>query len=172
MIDLRQHIRNVPDFPKPGILFYDIGTLLAHAAAWQATIAGLTAALRPLKPDVLVGIESRGFLVAAPLAAALGLGFVMVRKKGKLPGKTIPYKYKLEYGEDTIEIQDGMLHKGQRAIICDDLLATGGTAAAAVALTRFVGADVIRAAFIIELGFLKGRTKLDVPVTSLVKYES
>jgi len=172
MIDLRQLIREIPDFPKPGVLFYDIGTLLAHGNAWHAAVTRLTAVLRPLKVDVLVGIESRGFLVAAPLAAMLGIGFVMVRKKGKLPGKTIPHTYKLEYGEDTIEIQEGVLQPGQRAVICDDLLATGGTAAAAVALTRLVGAEVIRAAFIIELGFLNGRTKLDVPITSLVTYES
>jgi adenine phosphoribosyltransferase len=171
MIDIRQHIREIPDFPKPGILFYDIGTLLAHGAAWHTTVTRLATALRPLKPDVLVGIESRGFLVAAPLAAMLGTGFIMVRKKGKLPGKTIAYTYKLEYGEDTIEIQDGMLKAGQRVVICDDLLATGGTAAAAVKLARQVGADVIHAAFIIELGFLNGRKKLDVPITSLVTYE-
>lgn len=170
MSDLKRHIRSIPDFPKPGILFYDIGTLLAHGPAWQESITSLADALRPLKPDVLVGIESRGFLVAAPLATALGIGFVMVRKKGKLPGKTIPYSYALEYGQDTIEIQEGMLKPGQRVVICDDLLATGGTAAAATSLARQVGAEVIHAAFIIELSFLKGREKLNVPVTSLAAY--
>ncbi len=170
MLDLKQHIRGIPDFPKPGILFYDIGTLLAHSEAWRETIAGLTAIVRPLKPDALIGIESRGFLVAAPLAAALGTGFVMVRKKGKLPGKTIPYAYRNEYGSDTIEIQEGMLKPGQKVVICDDLLATGGTAAAAVALARKIGVNVIHAAFIIELEALKGRAKLDVPVASLVRY--
>ena len=128
MIDLKQHIRGIPDFPKPGILFYDIGTLLANGPAWKDTIAELTEAIRPLKPDALVGIESRGFLVAAPLAAALGIGFVMVRKKGKLPGKTIPHSYALEYGTDTIEIQEGMLKPRDNVVLCDDLLATGGTA--------------------------------------------
>jgi adenine phosphoribosyltransferase len=172
MLDLKQHIRGIPDFPKPGILFYDIGTLLAHGAAWRETIDRLAEVLRPCKPDMLIGIESRGFLVGSPLAAALGCGMVMVRKKGKLPGKTIPYSYALEYGTDTIEIQDGMLKRGQRVAICDDLLATGGTAAAAIALTRQIGAEVLHAAFIIELGFLGGRKKLDVPVTSLVNYES
>ncbi len=171
MIDLKNHIRGVPDFPKPGILFYDIGTLLAHAGAWQATIDTLVDRTRPLKPDVLIGIESRGFLVAAPLAKALGIGFVMVRKKGKLPGTTIAHKYDLEYGSDVIEIQDGVIKPGQRAILCDDLLATGGTAAAAIHLARKIGADVVQAAFIIELNFLNGRKKLDVPVTSLVQYD-
>jgi adenine phosphoribosyltransferase len=172
MIDLKRHIRHVPDFPKPGILFYDIGTLLADGPAWHETLTRLAEHLRPLKPDALIGVESRGFLVAAPLAAMLGVGFAMVRKKGKLPGKTIPYSYTLECGEDTIEIQDGMLKAGQRAVLCDDLLATGGTAAAATHLARQIGVEVIHAAFIIELTFLEGRKRLDMPVTSLVSYES
>lgn len=170
MINIKDHIRGIPDFPKPGILFYDIGTLLAHGPAWQETIRQLTLAVRPEKPDALIGIESRGFLVAAPLATLLGTGFVMVRKKGKLPGKTVAYNYKLEYGNDTIEIQDGMLKPGQRVVVVDDLLATGGTAAAAIALARKMGATVTHAAFIIELSFLQGREKLDVPITSLVTY--
>lgn len=172
MIDIKQHIRSIPDFPKPGILFYDIGTLLAHGDAWKETLARLADIIRPLKPDALIGIESRGFLVAAPLAAMLGIGFVMVRKKGKLPGKTLSYNYKLEYGSDTIEIQEGMLKTGQRAVICDDLLATGGTAAAAITLARQIGVEVIHAAFIIELSFLNGRAKLGVPATSLIQYDS
>jgi adenine phosphoribosyltransferase len=172
MIDLKKHIRSVPDFPKPGILFYDIGTLLADGKAWQDTIARLADIIRPQKPDALIGIESRGFLVAAPLAAMLGIGFAMVRKKGKLPGKTIGYSYQLEYGSDHVEIQDGMLKPGQRAVLCDDLLATGGTAAAAIHLARQIGVDIIHAAFIIELTFLSGRQKLDLPVTSLVSYDS
>ncbi|MER2520461.1 MAG: adenine phosphoribosyltransferase [Bdellovibrionales bacterium] len=170
MLNLKQHIRSIPDFPKPGILFYDIGTLLAHSEAWRETVARLVDIVRPMKPDALIGIESRGFLVAAPLAAALGIGFVMVRKKGKLPGNTVPYTYQLEYGADTIEIQEGMLKPGQKVIICDDLLATGGTASAAVTLARKIGAEVIHAAFIIELEELKGRLKLDVPTSSLVRY--
>jgi adenine phosphoribosyltransferase len=101
-MDLKQHIRGVPDFPRKGILFYDISTLLAHAEAWKATVEHLTEALRPHKPDLLVGIESRGFLVSAPIAYCLGCGFVMVRKKGKLPGQIIPHTYDLEYGTDTI----------------------------------------------------------------------
>ena len=171
-MDLKQHIRSVPDFPKPGILFYDISTLLAHAEAWHATVERLAELLRPHKPDVLVGIESRGFLVAAPLALALGVGFVMVRKKGKLPGHTVRYTYDLEYGTDTVEIQEDAIRPGQRVIVLDDLLATGGTMAAAIHLLRSVGGDVRAAAFIIELTFLNGRARLDVPTASLLQYDS
>jgi adenine phosphoribosyltransferase len=170
-MDLKQHIRGIPDFPKPGILFYDISTLLKHPGAWKETVAEMTEALRPLKPDLLAGIESRGFLIAAPVAVLLGCGFVMIRKKGKLPGKTIPHTYDLEYGSDTVEIQSDAVEAGQRVVIIDDLLATGGTAAAAVRLCRMVGADVVGSAFIIELTGLNGRKRLDVPVTSLLDYE-
>jgi adenine phosphoribosyltransferase len=170
-MDLKQHIRGIPDFPKPGILFYDISTLLKHPGAWKETVAEMTEALRPLKPDLLAGIESRGFLIAAPVAILLGCGFVMIRKKGKLPGKTIPHTYDLEYGSDTVEIQSDAIEAGQRVVVIDDLLATGGTAAAAVRLCRMVGADVVGSAFIIELTGLKGRKRLDVPVTSLLNYE-
>jgi len=171
-MDLKQHIRSVPDFPKPGILFYDISTLLAHAAAWQETVKRLDIALRPAGADLLVGIESRGFLVAAPLAYSLGCGFVMVRKKGKLPGPTIRHTYDLEYGSDTIEIQADAIAKGQRVIVMDDLLATGGTMHAAIELVRKVGGEVCAAACIIELTFLAGRGKIDVPFTSMVAYDS
>src|SRR5215471_14770258 len=167
-IDLKQHIRSIPDFPKPGILFYDISTLLAHATAWHATVDVLAAAIRPHKPDLLVGIESRGFLVAAPLALKLDCGFVMVRKKGKLPGATIPYSYNLEYGTDTVEIQADAITAGQRVVVLDDLLATGGTMEAAIKLLQKVGA----AACIIELAFLNGRSKLSVPFVSVVSYDS
>lgn len=172
MINLKHHIREIPDFPKPGIVFYDIGTLLAHGPAWREAIARMGAALESWQPDVLIGIESRGFLVAAALAAELGTGFVMVRKKGKLPGKTVSLSYELEYGSDALEIQDNLLKPGQRVVVCDDLLATGGTAEAAIALARHVGAEVVHAAFVIELAFLKGRQKFDVPVTSLIAYEA
>lgn len=170
-MNIKDHIRSIPDFPKPGILFYDISTLLAHPDAWRATVSQLSETLAPHKPDLLVGIESRGFLVAAPLALQLGCGFVMVRKRGKLPGKTLSYTYDLEYGTDTIEIQADAIQPGQRVIVLDDLLATGGTAAAAVKLLRQVGADVRAAAFIIELAFLKGRAKIDVPSVSLLSYD-
>ena len=170
-MDLKQHIRSVPDFPKPGILFYDISTLLAHPVAWRTTVHRLTEALQIHEPDQLVGIESRGFLVAAPLAYAMQRGFVMVRKKGKLPGATIRYTYDLEYGTDTIEIQADALRPGQRVIVMDDLLATGGTLAAAIQLVRNVGGAVCAAACIIELNFLGGRKRLDVPFTSMVAYD-
>jgi adenine phosphoribosyltransferase len=171
-IQIKDHIRQIPDFPKPGILFYDISTLLAHAKAWQATVGVLADAVRPHRPDLLVGIESRGFLVAAPLALELGIGFVMVRKKGKLPGATIPHTYDLEYGTDTVEIQADAVRPGQRVVVLDDLLATGGTLGAAIALLQKVGADVRAAACIIELAFLGGRAKLNVPFVSVVAYDS
>ncbi|HYD30930.1 MAG TPA: adenine phosphoribosyltransferase [Azospirillaceae bacterium] len=171
-MDLKKHIRSVPDFPKPGILFYDISTLLAHPGAWRETVSQMSESVGAHKPDLLVGIESRGFLVAAPLALALGCGFVMIRKKGKLPGKTVSYTYDLEYGTDTIQIQEDAIKPGQRVVVLDDLLATGGTMEAAVQLLRQVGADVRAAAFIIELTFLKGRERIDVPCTTLLQYDA
>ena len=171
-MDLKNHIRSVPDFPKPGILFYDISTLLADADAWQVATGRMANAVWRDQPDLLVGIESRGFLVAAPLALKLGMGFVMARKKGKLPGKTIPYEYALEYGTDVVEIQEDALRQGQRVVVLDDLLATGGTLAATIALCRKVGAEVTGAACIIELAFLDGRAKIDVPCTTLISYDA
>lgn len=170
-MDLKDHIRQIPDFPKPGIQFYDVSTLLANADAWQVSMGRLANAVRAQQPDLVVGIESRGFLVAAPLALKLGCGFIMVRKRGKLPGPTIRHEYDLEYGTDVIEIQKDAIAPGQRVVVLDDLLATGGTMAASIKLLREVGAVVTGAAFIIELAFLKGREKLDVPVTTLVSYE-
>jgi adenine phosphoribosyltransferase len=171
-MDFKEHIRAIPDFPKPGILFYDISTLLAHPGAWQATVEELAAVVRPHKPDLLVGIESRGFLVAAPLAYALGKGFAMVRKKGKLPGKTARYSYDLEYGTDTIEMQEDAITPGQRIIIVDDLIATGGTMQAAIDLVRGQGGEVAGVACIIELAFLNGRQRINAPLTSMVVYDS
>ena len=171
-IDLKKHIRSIPDFPKPGILFYDISTLLAHAKAWHETIERMAAMIRPYKPDVLAGIESRGFLLAAPLALALGTGFVMLRKQGKLPGTTVRHTYALEYGTDTIEIQQDAITNGTRVVLVDDLLATGGTMAAAVTLLEQVGGIVPAAACVIELTFLDGRKRLKVPVETLLKYDS
>lgn len=171
-MDIKDHIRQIPDFPKPGILFYDISTLLAHPDAWQVTMGRLARSVAVHQPDVLAGIESRGFLVAAPLALKLGCGFVMVRKRGKLPGKTVRHEYDLEYGTDVVEVQEDAVAPGQRVVLLDDLLATGGTMAAAAELVRKLGAEVVGAACIVELTFLKGRERLDVPFTSLVQYDS
>ena len=170
-MDIKDHIRGIPDFPKPGILYYDISTLLSDADAWQVTTGRLAKEVSRHQPDILAGIEARGFLVAAPLALKLGLGFVMIRKKGKLPGATITHEYDLEYGTDSIEIQADAVTPGQRVVILDDLLATGGTLAAATELFRKVGADVVGAACIIELSFLNGRDKLDIPCSTLVTYD-
>ena len=169
-MDIKDHIRTIPDFPKPGILFYDISTLLAHPQAWHHTIDLLSVAVRPLAPDLLIGIESRGFLVAAPLALHLNCGFVMMRKAGKLPGETLSHTYELEYGADTIEMQVDAITPGQRVVILDDLLATGGTARGAVELLRGAGAEVVGAAFIIELDGLGGRDEFDVPVIRLIEF--
>ena len=170
-MDLKDHIRTIPDFPKPGILFYDISTLLMHPAAWKWTVERLAEAVRPHRPHLLAGIESRGVLVAAPLALELGIGFVMVRKRDKLPGATVPYTYDLEYGSDTIEIQADAVEPDQRVVIIDDLLATGGTMNATAQLFRKCGAEVCAAACIIELTFLNGRSKLDIPITTLISYD-
>jgi adenine phosphoribosyltransferase len=171
-MDLKAHIRAIADFPKPGILFYDISTLLAHPRAWHATVEQLADSVRPHRPDLLIGIESRGFLVAAPLAYALGSGFAMVRKQGKLPGRTVRYSYDLEYGTDTIEAQQDAIAPGQRIVVVDDLIATGGTMRAAIDLARQLGGAVVAAACIIELTFLAGRQRLDVPLTSMISYDS
>ncbi len=170
-MNLKDHIGHVPDFPKPGILFYDICPLLAHAGAWREAVRQLAELIGEHKPDLLVGIESRGFLVAAPLALALNCGFVMLRKRGKLPGDKISYSYDLEYGSDVIEIQSGAVKPGQRVVVLDDLLATGGTLNAAIGLLRQMGADVRGVGVLIELAFLQGRAKLDVPVSALLSYD-
>ena len=171
-MDLKDHIRGIPDFPKPGILFYDISTLLAHGDAWQVAMGRMARVVRAYNPHVIAGIESRGFLVAAPLELKLGCGFIMLRKRGKLPGATIGLDYALEYGTDRIEIQADAVAPGQRVVVVDDLLATGGTMAAGIKLLRQVGAEVTAAATLIELRFLGGRARLDVPVESLVTYDS
>ena len=170
-MDLKDHIRGIPDFPKPGILFYDISTLMRDADAWQVAMGRLARVVRAYQPDLIAGIESRGFLMAAPLALKLGCGFIMLRKRGKLPGATIGHDYSLEYGTDRIEIQADAVHKGQRVVVVDDLLATGGTMAAGITLLRQVGAEVPAAAALIELSFLNGRKRLDVPFEALVTYD-
>ncbi len=172
LMDLKDYIRSVPDFPIEGILFYDISTLLSHADAWQVAMGRLAKSISGHQPDILAGIESRGFLVAAPLALKLGLGFTMIRKEGKLPGPTIPHEYALEYGTDTIEIQEDAVESGQRVVILDDLLATGGTMAASIELLTKVGAEVVGGACIIELTFLNGREKLNgLPFEALIQYD-
>jgi adenine phosphoribosyltransferase len=171
-MDLKDHIRSIPDFPSPGILFYDISTLLRHADAWQVAMGRLANAVRAYHPDLLAGVESRGFLLAAPLALKLGCGFIMLRKRGKLPGPTVGLDYALEYGSDRIEIQADAVAPGQRVVVVDDLLATGGTMAAGIALLRQVGAEIPAAVALIELSFLNGRRRLDVPFETLVTYDA
>jgi adenine phosphoribosyltransferase len=170
-MDLKDHIRGIPDFPKPGILFYDISTLLRDADAWQVAMGRMARAVRAYMPDLVAGVESRGFLIAAPLALKLGCGFILIRKRGKLPGETVGLNYALEYGEDRVEIQADAVIPGQRVVVVDDLLATGGTMAAGIALLRQVGAVVPAAAALIELSFLNGKARLDVPCESLVSYD-
>ena len=170
-MDLKAHIRGIPDFPKPGILFYDICTLLRDADAWQVAMGRMARAVRKHQPDLIAGIESRGFLVAAPLALKLGCGFIMVRKRGKLPGETIGLDYSLEYGTDRIEVQADAVQPGQRVVVVDDLMATGGTMAAAIQLLRNIGAEVPAAAAMIELTFLNGRNRLPVPCETLMAYD-
>ena len=139
-MDLKARIRQIPDFPKPGILFYDISTLLQAPAAWRDALDQLAARVATYRPDRLVGIESRGFIVASPLALQLGVGFGMVRKRGKLPGSVVSHAYSLEYGIDSIEISADLIEPGSRVVLIDDLIATGGTAAATVELLRKIGA--------------------------------
>lgn len=168
-MNIQDHIRIIPNFPKLGINFYDIATLLAHPAAWRETIGQLQSIIDPYEPTMLMGIESRGFLVAAPLAMEMGIGFGMVRKKGKLPGKTLSYKYDLEYGADEIEIQPDLIEKGANIVLIDDLLATGGTMSAATSLLKEAGADVTACICIIELEGLGGREKINAPFEALLK---
>ena len=170
-MDLKEHIRTIQDFPKPGINFYDISTLLRDADAWQVAMGRMARAVRAYHPDLLAGLESRGFLIAAPLALKLGCGFIMLRKRGKLPGATVGLDYALEYGTDRIEIQADAVRPGQRVVIVDDLLATGGTMSAGTQLLRNVGAIVPAGAALIELTFLNGRSRLDISVDCLVSYD-
>jgi adenine phosphoribosyltransferase len=170
-MNLKDCITETPDFPKSGILFYDISTILSNARAWKYTIDQLKELIAPQKPDYLAAIESRGFLLAAPLAYELDVGFVMIRKQGKLPGRTVSFTYDLEYGTDTLEIQKDAIKQGDRVVVLDDLLATGGTLSATIKLLRQCGAIVPQAAGIVELTFLNGRSRLDVPFTSLIQYD-
>ena len=169
--DLRAKIREIPDFPKPGILFYDITTLLKDAAAYREAIDLMLAPYRELGVELVVGMESRGFIFSGPIAYQLNAGLIPVRKLGKLPAETISVEYALEYGSATVAIHVDALKPGSRVLLIDDLLATGGTAAAAAALVKRLGAQILEISFLIELGFLGGRQKLkDYRVRSLVMY--
>ncbi len=157
---LKQRIRHVPDFPKPGILFYDVTTLLKDREGFGMAVEAMTEPHRSSEIDVVIGIESRGFIFGSAIADRLKAGFAPVRKLGKLPSKTRKASYALEYGADSLEIHEDAAANGQRVLIVDDLLATGGTAAATVGLVRGLGADVVGVQFLIELTFLNGREKL------------
>tara|TARA_B100001540_G_scaffold301038_1_gene307075 strand:+ start:142 stop:660 length:519 start_codon:yes stop_codon:yes gene_type:complete len=169
-LNLKEHIRGIPDFPIPGILFYDISTLLSNPKAWSFALDELEKIVSEWNPDILAGIESRGFLLASALADRMDLPMTMIRKKGKLPGDVISYEYDLEYGTDIIEIQSDALAAGSKVVILDDLLATGGTLKASIELCEKVGANVIGSAVIIELEFLNGKENMQKTVKSLVKY--
>jgi adenine phosphoribosyltransferase len=169
--DIQRSIRNIPDFPKPGIQFKDITPVLADARLFAATIDLLCEGFEPGSVDAVVGIDARGFIFAAAAALKLQAGFVPVRKKGKLPSKTLEEDYALEYGHATVAIHQDALRPGSRVLLIDDLLATGGTAAAATSLVRKLGAEILQFSFLIELRFLNGRDKLkDLPLRSLVVY--
>src|SRR6266702_3083356 len=169
--DIQSAIRNIPDFPKPGIQFKDITPLLADARLFAATIDLMTENLKPGMVDAVVGIDARGFIFAAAAAIKLEAGFVPIRKKGKLPFQTHEQEYELEYGTATVACHVDALKPGSRVLLIDDLLATGGTAAAAAALVQRLGAQILEISFLIELSFLAGREKLkNYPVRSLVVY--
>lgn len=171
MDELKKAIRDIPDFPKPGILFRDITPLLQDAAVFQKTIDIMAAPFKDNPPDVVAGIESRGFIFGTPLALALGVSFVPIRKPGKLPFKTRSQSYSLEYGEDTIEIHEDAVKPGDRVLLVDDLLATGGTMEAAGKLVQELGGEIVEYLFAIELAFLNGKDKLkSAPVRSLMVY--
>ena len=172
MDELKKLIREVPDYPKPGILFYDLTTLLKDPNGFRTLIEKLCAHYAGRPVDLVIGIEARGFIFAPALAYRLGAGFVPVRKPGKLPWRTAKVTYQLEYGSDSLEVHQDAIRPGQRVLVCDDLLATGGTAAATVQLVRQLGGEMIGAAFAVELSFLNGRAKLPgLDVFSLIQYE-
>jgi len=158
--NLKTKIRHVPDFPKPGILFYDITTLLNDREGFRDTVAALAAPYREQGIEQVVGIESRGFILGAAVAGLLGSGFVPIRKPGKLPSKAFREDYALEYGTDGLEIHEDAVTRGQRVLVVDDVLATGGTAKAAASLVRRLGAELVGLSFLIELNFLRGRDQL------------
>ena len=170
-MDLKSLIRDIADFPKPGILFRDITTLLRDPEGLRYTIETLTEKCAHLSPDYVVGMESRGFIIGAPLAYKLGVGFIPVRKPGKLPAPVHTVEYELEYGMDRLEMHQDALHPGSRVLIVDDLIATGGTATATAELVQQIGCILVGFGFIIELRDLGGRQRLpDVPIVTLVEY--
>jgi adenine phosphoribosyltransferase len=169
--DLRAKIREVPDFPKPGILFYDITTLLREPEAFREVIDQMAGQVEAGEVDLVVGMESRGFIFSAPLAYKLGAGFVPVRKLGKLPAETIEVEYELEYGTATLEIHSDAITKGQQVLIVDDLLATGGTVLGTIELVRRLGGEIAGLSFMVELTALHGRDKLDeFDIHALISY--
>ena len=171
MKDLTSYIREVPDFPKPGILFYDISTLMKDPLAFQTTVDRLSSCFVEDEIDKVVGIESRGFIFAPIVATRLNAGFVPIRKPGKLPAATLSQSYELEYGKDRLEMHADAIEAGERVLIIDDLIATGGTARASVDLVEAAGGEVVAAGFVIELKSLDGRAKLEgYRVTSLIVY--
>lgn len=168
---MKKLIRDIPDFPAQGILFRDITPVLQDPSAFHEVVCSMVDAVRPMKPDVIVGIESRGFMFGAPIALELGVGFVPVRKAGKLPAETIKAEYALEYGTSVVEIHRDAIEPGTRAAIVDDLLATGGTARAAAQLIEELGGEVTGLSFLIELSFLNGRRLLDgYEISTIVRY--
>jgi adenine phosphoribosyltransferase len=169
--ELRAKIREIPDFPKPGILFYDITTLLKDPVAYRAAIDAMLAPYAGMSIDIVVGMESRGFIFSAPLAYQLGAGLVPVRKLGKLPAETISVEYALEYGSNTLEVHRDAIEPGQKVLIVDDLLATGGTVNGTVELVQRLKGEIAGLAFLVELGFLKGRARLaGHSVSSVITY--
>jgi adenine phosphoribosyltransferase len=170
-MDIKALIRDIPDFPQAGIIFRDITTLLKDAAGFKATIDQLVEKCAPLKPDYIVGMESRGFLFGTPMAVQMNAGFIPVRKPGKLPATTYSVEYELEYGTDRLEIHQDAIPAGARVLIVDDVIATGGTAAATAELVKLSGGELVGFAFLSELTFLDGRSKLpQVPVINLIEY--
>ncbi|MGE5676565.1 MAG: adenine phosphoribosyltransferase [Pseudomonadota bacterium] len=170
-MDLEKYIRTIEDFPSEGISFKDVTTLLKEGDAFKYAVKSIADKLKDLNVDVVVGPEARGFLFGAPVAYELGVGFVPVRKPGKLPAETIRYEYELEYGKDALEIHKDAIKKGARVAVVDDLLATGGTILSAVKLVEQLGGEVVHIGFLIELEFLNGRENLkDYSVSSMIKY--
>jgi adenine phosphoribosyltransferase len=171
-MDFKDYIRVIPDFPQPGIRFKDITTLLKNGPAYRAAIDAMKEQVTGMEIDLVAGPEARGFVIGAPLALALGVGFVPIRKSGKLPGDTVEASYDLEYGKDRLAMHKDAIEPGQKVLIADDLLATGGTISSTVNLIRQLKGEIVGAAFLIELSYLNGREKLQgIDVVSLMKYQ-